>query len=146
MLLSKRTQYGIRAMVLFAEAYERGYLQAKELVSREKLPPKFLESILSILTRSNYLTSRIGHQGGYRLSKPPNEIMLGEIVARLEGRGLMQIPARKGASNERIGDAAIRIVHAHLTDAIQNVLDTTSLAQLAEQVAQQTGTETMYFI
>src|ERR1041385_5027633 len=58
MLLSKRTQYGIRALVCFAEAYERGYLQARELSKREKLPPKFLESILNALTRADYLVSK----------------------------------------------------------------------------------------
>lgn len=147
MLLSKRTQYGLRALVCFADTYERGYLQARELSHREKLPPKFLESILSTLTRANYLTSRIGVSGGYRLAKPPNEIMLGEIVARLEGRRLMQKPPRSSENaTERQGELAIRLIHAHLTDAVNKVLDTTSLADLAEQLASHGRTGQMYFI
>jgi len=39
MLLSKRTQYGLRAMICFADTYERGFLQARELSHHEKLPP-----------------------------------------------------------------------------------------------------------
>jgi len=145
MLLSKRTQYGLRAMICFADAYERGFLQSRELSHREKLPPKFLESILSALTRANYLESRIGASGGYRLARPPQDIMLGEIVARLEGRRLMQTQ-RSAQHNERPGENAIRIIHSHLTEAVRKVLDTTSLADLAEQVAAQGRAGQMYFI
>jgi Rrf2 family protein len=145
MLLSKRTQYGLRAMVCFADAYERGFLQARELAHREKLPPKFLEAILSTLTRANYLESRIGAGGGYRLARPPSDIMLGEIVARLEGRRLMQTQ-RATPHTERAGECAIRIIHSHLTEAVRKVLDTTSLADLAEQVAAQNRSGQMYFI
>lgn len=145
MLLSKRTQYGIRALVYFADAYDRGFLQARDLSQREKLPPRFLESILNSLTRSKYLVSKIGISGGYRLARPPKDIMLGEIVSRLEGRGLMlnQEDAQPG---ETPGACGVRIIQSHLTDAILQVLNTTSLADLAEQVAQQGRSGQMYFI
>jgi Rrf2 family transcriptional regulator, cysteine metabolism repressor len=145
MQLSKRTQYGIRALVCLAEAYDRGFLQAGELARREKLPAKFLEAILNALARSNFLISKIGAAGGYRLARAPKDIMLGEVVARLEGRRLMQSqPA--APSTERPGEAAIRLVQTYLTDAVRKVLDTTSLADLVEQVAAQGRAGHMYFI
>ena len=97
MQFSKRTQYGIRALVHFAQAYERGYLQSRDLSAREKMPPRFLESILNSLTRGKYLVSKIGNSGGYRLAKPPKEIMLGEIVARLDEA--IEAYARRQAEN-----------------------------------------------
>ena len=145
MLLSKRTQYGLRAMICFADAYERGYLQSRELSHREKLPQKFLESILSALTRANFLESKIGSSGGYRLARPPKDIMLSEIVGRLEGRRLMQTQ-RESQHLERPGECAIRLIHSYLTEAVRNVLDTTSLADLAEQVAAQGRSGEMYVI
>jgi Rrf2 family protein len=145
MLLSKRTQYGIRALVCLADAYERGFLQAGELARREKLPPKFLESILNALARGNFLISKIGAAGGYRLARPPKEIILGGIIARLEGRRLMQTQPAAHAG-ERPGEIAIRLVQTHLTDAVRQVLDNTSLADLAEQVAAQSSEGRMYFI
>jgi Rrf2 family protein len=145
MLLSKRTQYGIRALVCLAENYPRGFVQAGALARREKLPLKFLESILNALARANFLISKIGAAGGYRLARPPKEIMVGGIVARLEGRRLMQIqPAAH--PGERPGESAVRLVHVHLTDAVRKVLDSTSLADLAEQVAAQASEGQMYFI
>lgn len=144
MQLSKRTQYGIRALVCFADAYDRGYLQARELSSREKLPPKFLESILNALTRGKFLISKIGATGGYRLGRPPQEILLGDIVARLEGKRLLEPPVAE--ANERPGELAVRLVQAHLTEAVQGVLATATLAELAEQVAQQVRGGQMYYI
>jgi len=144
MQLSKRTQYGLRALVCFADAYNRGYLQARELSAREKLPPKFLESILNALTRGRFLVSKIGATGGYRLGRPPRDILLSDIVARLEGKRLLEPPLAE--PNERPGETAVRVVQGRLTDAIQGVLGATTLAELAEQVAQQVRGGQMYYI
>src|SRR4051812_27783756 len=130
MQLSKRTQYGIRALICFADAYEGGFLQAKELSAREKLPPKFLESILHALTRAKFLISKIGANGGYRPARDPKDITLGEIMTRLEERQFdEQAPA---LPNERPGEAAVRKVQAKLEEAMHQVLTTTTLADLAE--------------
>jgi Rrf2 family cysteine metabolism transcriptional repressor len=145
MLLSKRTQYGIRALVCFADAYERGFLQAKELSKREKLPAKFLETILNTLVQGNLLESKIGAQGGYRLARAPKEIMLGEIVSRLQGRRAVK-KHRGEPANERPGEFAIRLIQTQLSEALTRFLDSTSLAELADQVAQHNRAGQMYFI
>jgi len=142
MQLSKRTQYGIRALICFADAYEGGFLQSKELSAREKLPPKFLESILHALTRAKFLISKIGANGGYRLARDPKDITLGDIIMRLEDRQFDEhAPAQP---NERPGEAAVRRVEAKLEAAVREVLNNTTLADLADEVAQQSGQ--MYYI
>src|ERR1035437_3991429 len=135
MQLSKRTQYGLRAMICLGDAYQRGYLQTKELAAREGLPTKFLESILSALTRGKFLVSKIGATGGDRLARGPQDIFVGDIVSRLEGKKLMedQIDAEPG---ERPGEVAVCIVQAELSTAVRQVLNTLSMAQLSEQVGQ----------
>ena len=144
MQLSKRTQYGLRALICLADAYEHGFLQTRELAQREKLPTKFLESILAALTRAKFLTSRIGATGGYRLTRPPKNISLAEIVGRLEGKKMMEdeIPADPA---ERPGEVAVRLVQSDLSIAIRAQLAAMSLAQLADKVAQQ-GRGQMYYI
>jgi Rrf2 family cysteine metabolism transcriptional repressor len=144
MQLSKRTQYGLRALICLADAYEHGYLQTKELAQREKLPTKFLESILAALTRAKFLVSRIGATGGYRLARPPKSISLEEIVTRLEGKKLMEdeIPADSG---ERPGEVAVRVVQGDLSEVIRERLSSISLGQLADRVAQH-GRGQMYYI
>ncbi len=145
MQLSKRTQYGLRAMICLADAYERGYLQTRELAAREKLPNKFLESILSALTRGKFLVSKIGATGGYRLSRPPKEIYLGDLVARLEGKKLMEDQAAADGA-ERPGEVAVRVVQTELSEAVRKVLNAVTLAQLAEKVAQHSRSGQMYYI
>lgn len=144
MQLSKRTQYGLRAMICLADAYQRGYLQTKELAAREGLPTKFLESILSALTRGKFLVSKIGATGGYRLARAPKDILVGDIVSRLEGKKLMedQVDAEPG---ERPGEAAVRVVQTELSNAVREVLSTMSMADLAEQVGQRNQGQ-MYYI
>jgi Rrf2 family cysteine metabolism transcriptional repressor len=145
MQLSKRTQYGLRALICLSDAYERGYLQTKELAEREKLPTKFLESILSALTRGKFLVSKIGATGGYRLARSPKDISLADIVGRLEGKKLMD-DATTPEPGERPGEVAVRLMQADMSDAIRTLLSAKTLAQLAEQVAQQGRGGQMYYI
>lgn len=144
MQLSKRTQYGLRAMICLADAYQHGYLQTKELAAREGLPTKFLESILSALTRGKFLISKIGATGGYRLARPPRDILIGDIVARLEGKKLMEDDPPE--SSERPGEVAVRIVATQLSAALRGVLNSLTLAQLAEQTAASSRGGQMYYI
>ncbi|MEI8194973.1 MAG: Rrf2 family transcriptional regulator [Phycisphaerae bacterium] len=147
MQFSKRTQYGLRAMICLADAYQRGYLQTKELAAREGLPTKFLESILSALTRGKFLISKIGATGGYRLAKHPNDILLGDIVGRLEGKKLLEEePPASEDTPERPGEVAVRLVQDRLSTAVRKVLTTTSLAQLTEEINQRSKASQMYYI
>ena len=143
MQLSKRTQYGIRALVCFADAYEQGPLQAGELSRRERLPPKFMEAILNSLTRGRFLVSRKGRTGGYRLARPPQQITLGEIVERLETSRLLEVIPDEG--DARPGEVAVRLVEERLTASLSHVLSTITLAQIAAEVSQSTAGQ-MYYI
>jgi Rrf2 family protein len=145
MQLSKRTQYGLRALICLADAYQRGYLQTRELAARETLPTKFLESILSALTRGKFLASKIGATGGYRLARAPRDILIGDVIARLEGKQLQEDQGEPPA-NEKPGEVAVRLVQTDLSRAVREVLESLSLAQLTEQVAQHTRGSQMYYI
>ena len=71
MRLSKRTEYGLRAVVRLAQVWPRGYVQNKDLAEQEQLPNKFLEAILLALRRGGFLDSKVGSGGGYRLMRSP---------------------------------------------------------------------------
>ena len=145
MQLSKRTQYGLRAIVCLADAYQRGYLQTRELAAREALPTKFLESILSALTRGKFLASKIGATGGYRLARAPQDILIGDVISRLEGKQLLEDQPPPPA-DERPGEMAVRLVQDELSQAVRGVLETMSLAELCEKVAQKARGSQMYYI
>ncbi len=129
----------------FADAYNRGHIQTREVSAREKLPPKFMESILSALTRGKFLVSKIGASGGYRLARPPKEIMLRDIIERLEGTQLLE-EAEEIPHNERPGEIAVRLIESRLSSAVREVLESTTLADLTEQVALLSKSGQMYYI
>ena len=70
MRLSRRTEYGLRAMIQLARLGPRRYVQSKDLSQQEGLPNKFLEAILLALRRGDFLESKVGSGGGYRLTRP----------------------------------------------------------------------------
>jgi len=143
--LSKRTEYGLRAVVALARQDPRAYVQSKDLAQQEGLPNKFLESILLALRRGDFLESKVGSGGGYRLSRSPRDIRVGDLIRRLEGRLTAKEPMPGGDLSA--GELAVRLINERLTDATDDVLDALTLEQLLDQIGK-TGSlqQSMYYI
>jgi Rrf2 family protein len=141
MRLSKRGEYGLRAMILLAEPDENGQprkMQIKEFVAREKIPAKFLEQILLSLKNAGMLHSKMGVGGGYYLARPADKINLGQIVRVLDGPiapvkciSQMAYEPCDCPSEETCG---LRMVMFDVRAAISNVLDKTTLADVHSRV------------
>jgi Rrf2 family protein len=143
--LSKRTEYGLRAAVQLARLWPRNFVQSRDLARQEELPNKFLESILLALRRGGFLESKVGSGGGYRLSRSPREIGVGDLIRRLEGR--MTIKESATTEEPSPGKAAVRLINEKLTDAMDQVLDGMTLEELVEHVNRTSGTsQEMYYI
>ena len=85
--VSKKSQYGLRAMVLLAKSYgARQVLSTKRISQKEDVPFDFLEKIISRMEKAGLVIGKKGVQGGYILSKSPTRINVNDIVSALEGR------------------------------------------------------------
>jgi Rrf2 family protein len=145
MKLSKRTEYGLRAVVQLARLWPAHYVQSRDLAQQESLPNKFLESILLALRRGGFLESKVGSGGGYRLAKSPRDISVGDVIRRLEGR----LTTREAAPLRELspGEVAVRLINDKLTEATDDVLDSMTLEQLMEHVARAGNLQqAMYYI
>jgi Rrf2 family protein len=143
--LSKRTEYGLRAVVQLARLWPRHFVQSRDLSKQENLPNKFLESILLALRRGGFLESKVGSGGGYRLSRAPKDISVGEIVRRLEGR--LTIKQSLSTTDVSPGEIAVRLLNDRLTKATDEVLDALTLEQLVEHVNRAASVQqAMYYI
>ncbi len=143
--LSKQTEYGLRAIVQLGRLYPKTFVQSRDLAQQEGLPTKFLEAILLTLRRGGFLESKVGRDGGYRLSRPPKDIRVGEVVRRLEGR----LTATEGTLPAELtpGETAVHLLNLHLTEATDKVLDDLSLEQLMEHVSRSAKSQQeMYYI
>lgn len=85
MKLSKKSEYGLRALLELTAAYDQIVLQRHEIAKRQHIPIEFLEQILLDLKRAGLLASRRGMKGGYTLIKSPDEITLGQVIRTLDG-------------------------------------------------------------
>ncbi|HMC67435.1 MAG TPA: Rrf2 family transcriptional regulator [Gemmataceae bacterium] len=144
MRLSKRTEYGVRAVVQLARLWPRGFVQAKDLARQEELPNKFLEAILLALRRGGFLESKIGREGGYRLSRAPRDIRVGELILRLEGR--LTVKEGEASNDHSPGEVAVHLLNEKLTEATDAALDDLTLEQLLEHVNRAGGLQEMYYI
>lgn len=142
MRLSKRGEYGLRAMIELAtwdlENPGQHIVQIKDLAERQKIPVKFLEQILLSLKNAGLLQSKMGIGGGYYLSRPANEITLGQIERVLDGplaplRCVSQMAYEPcGCPDEQT--CGLRMVMSDVRNAIANILDQTTLADVAGRV------------
>jgi Rrf2 family protein len=85
MKISSRGLYALKALTHLAGAYERGLVKIHEVAEEEEIPEKFLEGILVALKNARLVGSRRGRDGGYRLRRPPSEILIGEVVRTIDG-------------------------------------------------------------
>jgi Rrf2 family protein len=135
MKLSKRGEYGLKAMIeLAAREGERGVVQIKEIAAHEQIPVKFLEQIMVTLKNAGLLYSKAGVGGGYHLSKPANEITLGQIVRVLDGP-LAPIRCVSHMAYERCvcedeKTCGLRLAMLDVRNAIADILDQSTLAEV----------------
>jgi Rrf2 family protein len=139
MKLSKRGEYGLRAMIDLATwEPQSGVVQIKEIAEREHIPAKFLEQILLTLKNAGLLQSKMGMGGGYHLARPADQISLGHIVRVLDGplaplRCVSQMAYEPcGCPDEQT--CGLRMVMGDVRNAIAGVLDCTTLADVTHRV------------
>lgn len=141
MRLSKRGEYGLRALIALANGQENsptGMIQIREISEREQIPSKFLEQILLALKNAGLVHSKMGVGGGYYLARPPKEITLGQIVRTLDGP-LAPIKCVSQMAYEPCGcpdeeTCGLRMVMGDVRNAIANILDNTTLASVMKRV------------
>ncbi len=125
----------------FAHLGPAHFAQSRDIARSEKLPNKFLESVLLGLKRAGYLESKVGSGGGYRLKVSPREITLGDLVRRFEA----DEPLEAQPTDESISQTALRLLQHRLQTAHASVLDTVTLEQLRDDVRAARGDEQEMF-
>lgn len=85
MKLSKKSEYGLRALLELTASNGATDIQRHDIAARQHIPVQFLEQILLTLKRAGLVTSRRGIKGGYRLIKQPRDITLGQVIRILDG-------------------------------------------------------------
>lgn len=133
--VSTKGEYGVRIMVDLARHYGGRPRSLTDIAQAESLPLAYLEQLVKLLRESEppLVASTRGAHGGYRLSRPPEEITMGEIVRVLEGPIAPMICATEGEMTQICGyleACKTRYLWAKVRDAVAHTLDTMTLADL----------------
>ncbi len=134
MRLSKRSEYGLRALFDLASQPAGRPIPLRDLADRNHLPVKFLEQIFVTLRNAGIVHSQTGPGGGYTLGRQPDGITLGEVIRVLDGRlapvsCLSQIDyAPCSCPDEK--SCLLRQAMTPVRQAIIDVVDQTSLADV----------------
>ena len=83
MKLSTKGRYGLKAMVDLTVAYGRGYVSIATLAQQQGISESYLEQLIASLKKAGLVESVRGAQGGYALSRKPEDIDVGEVLRAL---------------------------------------------------------------
>ncbi len=146
MIFSKRSRYGIRALIDLAQHGSGGSIQLSEIAERNGISVKYLEQIFSALRKAGIIGSVKGPQGGYFLAGPPGSLTAAEIILALDG--IYFLDKEEASGN---GEAAARAVQEKIIGPLNGWLDgflrSLTLKELVE-CAEQYGDadQNMYYI
>lgn len=146
MKLSLRGEYALRALIVLGLSYrprEGAVVRIQSISDQQNVPKRFLEQILNDLKSAGILESRRGLSGGYRLRIPPDKITLAQIIRHVEGP-LAPVSCVSERFYEKCScpdesKCGIRSVMKEVRDAIVNILESVTLAQLCDRVQRLQG-------
>ncbi len=134
MNLSKRSEYGLRALLDLACQPPDKPVPLRELAEANRLPVKFLEQIFVTLRNAGIVHSQTGPGGGYALGRQADDITLGEVIRALDGRlapvGCLSQVDYEACSCPDEKKCLLRQAMAPVRQAIVDVVDRTTLADV----------------
>ena len=132
MMVSSRGRYALRVMADLAENEKDGaFIPLKEIAEREELSLKYLESIMTTLSKAGLVDGAHGKGGGYRLKRKPEEYRVSEILKLTEG-SLAPVSCVEGgcAPCENAGSCRTRTMWTKLDKLINDFFDGITIADL----------------
>ncbi|WP_399357555.1 RrF2 family transcriptional regulator [Thermogemmatispora tikiterensis] len=150
--VSTKGEYGVRLMVDLARHYYSSRPRSlTDIAQAEQLSLAYLEQLVKLLRESEppLVISTRGAHGGYRLSRPPEEITMGEIVRVLEGPIAPMICATEGEMTQicsLLDSCKTKFLWARVRDAVAQTLDSMTLADLVGASEQETQNAPTHFI
>lgn len=134
MIVSTRGRYALRVLVDMAEHSQDERVPLKEIAERQQISQKYIESIMTLLSKNGFVDGIHGKGGGYKLNRKPNEYVVGEILRLTEGT-LAPVACLESGSPKCEKEKNCRTVSMwrKLDELIENYLDSVTIADLIKQ-------------
>ncbi|MCF8018862.1 transcriptional regulator of cysteine biosynthesis [Petrocella atlantisensis] len=135
MKLSTKGRYGLRAMIDLAIHSKENQVSIKSISERQEISENYLERIIALLKKAGYVKSTRGAQGGYMLTKKPDQISVGNILRALEG-DLNPVDCSLINDDKVCSESSLcvtKFVWKRISDSINDVVDNISLQDLVNE-------------
>ena len=134
MRISTKGRYAMCVMIDLAEHYKEGPVALKDIASRQNISKKYLEQIVSLLNRPDFLKTTRGAQGGYMLARPAGDYTVAEIAVAAEG-SLSPVACldAEPIGCDRRADCATLPIWIGLDRVISDYLDSITLQDILDQ-------------
>ena len=137
MKLTVRGEYALRALLVLGLNYDQPVVRIQTISDQQNIPKRFLEQILNDLKSAGVVQSRRGVAGGYRLARPPEQIILATAVRHLEG-ALAPVSCVSEWFYEKCScpdesRCAVRSVMKEVRDAVVRIMERVTVADLCNR-------------
>ena len=127
-MISTKGRYGLRLMLDLATEGSTKPVPVKEIAKRQNISEKYLEQIISPLSKAGLVKSVRGAQGGYILTRPASEITAGDILRAAEGT-IAPVECCESGCDRSDGCVTFGL-YKKIQDAVDSVVDSTTLADM----------------
>ena len=132
MTISTKGRYALRIMIDLA-GHIGETVKLKDIAARQELFEKYMEQIIAVLNKAGYVRSTRGAQGGYQLVKEPAAYSVGMILRLTEGSlAPVECLADNALPCDRSGKCATVEIYRRIYDAVNQVIDNTTLQDLLD--------------
>ncbi len=135
MMISTKGRYALRVMVDLTEHNTDEYTPLKDIAERQGISQKYLESIMTVLSKAGFVDALHGKGGGYRLNHSPNEYTVGSVLKLTEGT-LAPVACLENAPNNcsRAANCRTLPIWTELDRLIDHYLEGITVGDLAKNV------------
>ncbi len=145
MKVSKKTTYGMSFMLRLAVSYGDNYIKLNEIAKSENIPVKYLENIVSIIKPANLILVKRGAEGGYRLSRPPGQIKLKDVIEALDG-AILEEPMIEESLNETLNKKIIISIWQELRLKLSSFFESITLQDLVNDYKKKNEDQLFYVL
>ena len=144
MMITSKGRYALRTMVDLAQHGNGGLVTLKDVAARQDISQKYLEQIVTQLSKAGLVKGIRGPQGGYRLSREPKDYNVGEILQLVEG-SLAPVECLEGDANtcERCSSCATLDMWSGLYKVVTDYLGNISLQDIVDRANAAAGNDYM---
>lgn len=142
MKISTKGRYALRLMLDLALHNTGDYITIKSIAQRQGISDKYLEQIITQLSRAGFVKSTRGSQGGYRLTREPKDYTVGSILKLIEGSlAPVSCVTEDEKDCERYGACATYFVYEKINEAVNDVVEHITLEDLVERDKRLSGND-----